>query len=183
MQMLIEMSAAEGHWLSWSFWTESIRGSLHFGAALLALVLGPIIMLRKKGDKYHRWLGRIWAVCMLCITVSALVMYDMLGRPNLFHFFAIVSLATLIPGVWSIRKFKKSRDPRHLITHQYCMVWAFFGLAAAGIWQMAFTLVRTGQFSVSRGLLYNGLGALTALTAIGLNLILRRKYPQSKTKA
>lgn len=181
--MLIEMGGPEGHWLSWTFWTTSVRGSLHFAAALIALILGPIIMFRRKGDKTHRWLGRIWAICMLCITVSALVMYDMLGRPNLFHFFAIVSLATLIPGVWSIRKYKKSRNPAHLLTHQYCMVWAFFGLAAAGLWQIIFTLVRTGQLSLSRSMLYNGLGALTAIAAIGVSLVLRRKYPHPKSKA
>jgi len=113
-------------WLTWSYWADGILDSLHFACALGALLLGPIIMMRRKGDRTHRWLGRIWALMMAVIIISALSMYEMNGRPNLFHFFALVSLVTLGSGLWAIWRYKKTRNPDYLLTHQHCMIWAYF---------------------------------------------------------
>jgi len=166
-------------WLNWTFWTESFIGSAHFICALGALLLAPIMMVRRKGDRSHKWLGRIWAAMMAVIIISAFSMYELKGRPNLFHFFALVSLVTLSSAIWAIRKYKKTRERKYLVTHQHCMVWAYFGLTAAGVWQIVFTLVRTGQLNLSIGMLYNGLGVLTAFASVGLFLYLRKKYPDA----
>jgi len=165
--------------LSWSFWSDSVTGSIHFGLALLCLILGPIVLVRRKGNKTHRILGSIWAASMLILNISALSMYGINGRPTLFHFFAIVSFATLIPGYYAIWRFKTSRNPAHLLQHRYCMVWAYFGLAAAGVWQMALTVLMQLGGKSHYGLALNGLGVLTGLIAFGLNRYLNKKYPGS----
>ncbi|MGB0908249.1 MAG: DUF2306 domain-containing protein [Maricaulaceae bacterium] len=163
--------------LTWSYWVDGLLGTGHFVCALGALVLGPIVLWRRKGDRLHRWLGRIWAVMMSVVIISALSMYEMTGRPNLFHAFAVVSLVTLICALWAIWSYKKTREPSRLITHQYCMVWAYFGLLMAGVWQLAFTFVSAGVFEINIGMLYNVLGAMTFAASIATNIILRRVYP------
>lgn len=169
-------------WLTWSYWVDGPLSSLHFLCALGALILGPIILFRRKGDRVHRWLGRIWALMMAVIIISALSMYDINGRPNLFHFFAVVSLVTLSCALWAIWRYKRTRKATYLVTHQHCMVWAYFGLFMAGFWQVIFNVVRSGIFDVSLGMLYNGLGCLTALAAIALYFILVKKYPAKTAK-
>ena len=103
-------------------------------------------------------------------------MYEMSGRPNLFHFFAVVSLVTLSWGLWAIWRYQHTRNTEHLITHQHCMVWAYFGLFMAGFWQVAFNLVRSDIIDVSVKMLYNGLGFLTALISIATFLILAKTH-------
>ena len=134
-------------------------GAFNFLCALGALGLGPFIMFRPKGIAAHRWLGRIWAAMMAIIIISALSMYDMNGRLNLFHFFAVVSLVTLARALWAIWSYKRSRNLKRLNAHQHSMIWAYFGLFMAGLWQIAFNLVKSDILDLSIAMLYNGLGA------------------------
>ena len=164
-------------WTTWSYWVDGALDSLHFVCALGALILGPIVLMRTKGDKTHRWLGRIWTVMMGVIVISALSMYKMNGRPNLFHVFAIISLITLTSAIGAIWRYRRTRKREYLVTHQHCMVWANFGLFMAGLWQVVFNLVRSDVLTISIALLYNGLGAFTGVTAFALFFLLAKKYP------
>ncbi len=170
-------------WLTWSYWTDDWLGGFHFVCALGALVLGPIILLRRKGDQTHRWLGRIWAVMMAVIIVSAFSMYELDGGPNLFHFFALVSLITMSAGLWAIWQFKRTRKRGFVTIHQHFMVWAYFGLFMAGVWQITFSLVRSEVICLSTSWLYNGLSVFTVLSSALLFLILRKQRPYSKMPA
>jgi len=96
---------------------------------------------------------------MAIIIISALSMYDMNGRLNLFHFFAVVSLVTLARALWAIWSYKRSRNLKRLNAHQHSMIWAYFGLFMAGLWQIAFNLVKSDILDLSIAMLYNGLGA------------------------
>ncbi|WP_371395886.1 DUF2306 domain-containing protein [Fretibacter rubidus] len=164
-------------WLTWSYWVESPLGAFHFLCAIGALVLGPFIMIRPKGTHLHRWIGRIWAVMMTVIIISALSMYDMTGYPNLFHFFALVSLVTLSRALWAIWSYKRTHNPKRLNAHQHSMVWAYFGLFMAGLWQVVFNLVRSDVLEISIAMLYNGLGSLTAIAAFITFRTLKQIYP------
>lgn len=164
-------------WLIWTYWVESFTGGLHFALAIIAIILGPIILFRRKGDVLHRWLGRAWALMMFVIIGSALIMYDMTGRPNLFHFFALVSFVTLTRASWAIWSYKRTRDPKHLNAHQHSMVWAYYGLFMAGLWQIVFNLVRADVLQISIRMLYNGLGLFTGFVAIFVFIFLKKGYP------
>jgi uncharacterized membrane protein len=37
----------------------------HLVTIMVALALTPVMLLRKRGDSAHRWLGRIWVVAMI----------------------------------------------------------------------------------------------------------------------
>ncbi len=166
--------------LEWSFWVQTTLGALHFIAALLALGLGPVVLSRKKGDARHVWLGRIWVASMLSVNLSALSMYDISGRPNLFHAFAILSLSALLPGFWAIRKYKKQRQRQFLVLHQHLMIWAYFGLFMAGFWQIVTSLMRISG-ATEFGMIYNILGVATIALAGVTHVMINRTYPKHKT--
>lgn len=72
----------------------------HIATILVALVLTPVILLGRRGDARHRWLGRIWAGAML---VTALLSFGIrLTHPGGFSLIHILSLWTLIqvPVIW-----------------------------------------------------------------------------------
>lgn len=161
--------------LTLEFWITSATGGVHTALAVICLLLGPVIFLRRKGDKAHKMLGRIWASMMLVLNITALMTYELHGRPNLFHFFAVVSLAALIPGFVYVKKYQKSREPKHLRQHQELMIWAYFGLAAAGVWQGVTTLLRFDMLPLHPKYFMPIMGVLTGLAAWILSKYLKRR--------
>ena len=161
--------------LSVAFWISGATGGVHAALAVICLILGPFIFRRRKGDKTHKFLGRIWAFMMLVLNVTALMTYDLNGRPNLFHFFAVVNLCALIPAFLFIRKYTKTRNPKHLAQHQELMAWAYFGLAAAGFWQMVTTLMRFDLVPLHPRFFMPLMGALTGLAAFWLARYLKQR--------
>ena len=112
-----------------ALWPADWLGQLHVAPAAIALIVGPMIFLRRKGTGAHRALGMIYVLCMLAVNGSALTMYDHSGGLNLFHIFAVVSLLTVVPGVISIML-------RSVQGHYFFMCWSYFGLLAAGFSQV-----------------------------------------------
>lgn len=152
------------------WWSESPVGLGHFFAALVALVIGPISFLRRKGDRLHRLLGYTYVSVMAVVNVSALTMYELTGGPNLFHFFAALSLATIGPGIWCAVRARQTGRRELLISHYYFMSWSYFGLLAAFLSQIA-TQVRVMPAGVPP---FVAVGGLTALLAIAANLLISR---------
>jgi len=160
--------------LSLSFWITSLTGGIHAALAVICLALGPVIFLRRKGDKAHKLLGRIWAGMMLILNITALMTYELHGRPNLFHFFAVLNLIALIPAFVFIKKYQKSRNPKHLPLHQELMAWAYFGLAAAGVWQLATMALRVDRLPMHPKFFMPTLGIATGLAAWMLSRHLKK---------
>ncbi|NKB32794.1 MAG: DUF2306 domain-containing protein [Pseudomonadales bacterium] len=116
-----------------SSWADDPLGMLHFLLALLALIVGPAIFLTRKGTQIHRFSGYIYTSSMVLLNVSALFMYQLTGGFNLFHFFAIMSLATIVPAFWSIRKGIVTGEKKYYYRHAHFMAWSYYGLMMAGI--------------------------------------------------
>ena len=152
------------------WWSESPIGLGHFFAALIALVIGPVSFLRRKGDRLHRLLGYTYVSVMAVVNVSALTMYELTGGPNLFHFFAALSLATIVPGVWCVLRARRTGRRELLISHYYFMSWSYFGLLAAFVSQVA-TQVRVMPGGIPP---FVAVGGLTALLAIGATVLINR---------
>jgi len=161
--------------LTIGFWISGVTGGIHAALAIICLILGPVIFMGRKGDNRHRFLGRIWAIIMLVLNITALLTYDLHGRPNLFHFFAIVNLIALIPGFVFIKKYQTSRNPKHLAQHQELMIWAYFGLAAAGVWQLVTTLLRFDMLPLHPRFFMPIMGVLTGLAGWMLSRYLKKR--------
>ncbi len=114
-------------------WTDELLGGIHFGFALMTLVLGPFIFLRRKGNPAHRLAGHFYVLSMLSLNISALLIYDLTGRPNIFHLFAVLSLATLVPAFIAVRQAIATKEEKYYYRHAYFMVWSYFGVVMAAV--------------------------------------------------
>ena len=159
---------------SWDEWVSTFKGGLHFGFALIALVLGAIMLMRPKGTKSHRILGTAYVIFMVVINVSALSMHEISGQMTLFHAFAILSLATLTPGYVCILLYKRRRHPLWLELHRQFITWSYFGLVAAGVWQVGLKIAMSMVDPSLYGTLIMALNVMTFLAAIPVFLLLRR---------
>lgn len=70
------------------------------------------------------------------INGSALAIYDMTGRPNVFHAIAVVNLTTLTMGLLALRRWRRTRDPLDLATHQRRMAMNYVGLWMAFVTEL-----------------------------------------------
>lgn len=102
-------------------------GTVHVLAAGLALAAGSAVAVAAKGTARHRAMGRLYLGAMLALNASALLIYDLTGRPNPFHAFALVSLASVLAGVVVARRRRPGWRERHART----MLWSYVGLLAA----------------------------------------------------
>ena len=120
------------HSLSWPV-------TVHLATALPALLLGPIVLFRRKGDQTHRLLGRIWAMLMLTTAIASAFIRSpgmgILGSGFSFiHIFTVWTLVMVPMGVWSARQGR-------IEVHKEAMKGLYAGLVVAG----AFTLI-PGRF-------------------------------------
>jgi len=106
-------------------------GAIHTILGALSLVLGGLIFLRTKGTRAHVRLGWAYAGSMLCVNVSSLFIYRLIGGFNLFHMMAIVSLLMTVSGVLQVRF--RSRLRNWLRRHYQYMSWSYVGLLAATV--------------------------------------------------
>ena len=97
---------------------------LHAGLASLALLLGPIILLRRKGDRRHRLIGALFAAALFGTNVSAFFIYELTGGLNFIHALAALNLATLGHALLAVRRGR-------IAAHLSSMVYCYAGLVAA----------------------------------------------------
>ncbi len=105
-----------------------VLGTLHFATALTAMSAGAIVIALPKGRRAHRAAGWVYAIAMLLLNGTALLIYDLFGRFGPFHFAAILSLLTVVMGLLAARR----RRPRPWVAHHAAwMSWSVVGLYAA----------------------------------------------------
>ena len=103
---------------------------IHLSAAVTALLLGIVMLVRPKGTRSHKLIGRTWAALMLAVAISSLWLPSFLHF-SWIHLFTLLTLIALPRAIWKIRH----GDVRG---HARSMKGLFFGaLLIAGL----FTLV------------------------------------------
>ena len=79
---------------------------LHLATAAGAALLGPFILLRRKGDAGHKTLGRIWASLMIVTAISsAFIRAPGAGIAgtgfSFIHIFTVWTLVNIPLGIWA----------------------------------------------------------------------------------
>jgi uncharacterized membrane protein len=97
------------------------------GAGCLAL--SAFVLFNFKGTRLHRVVGTAYVLAMLVLNVTALCIYHLTGRFNLFHLFAILSLAMVAVGYAQV--IYRRRLQHWFYRHYTYMCWFYAGLLAA----------------------------------------------------
>ena len=113
----------------------SLAIQIHVAAATAALLLGAVVLFRRKGDARHRSAGRVWAGLMIVVAGSSFFIHElrMWGHWSPIHLLSLLALASLAWGVHMARK-------RRPLSHRRIMVGLYVG-----------ALVITGFFTLLPG--------------------------------
>lgn len=103
-------------------------GVFHASLGLAAVVLGLVVVLRRKGGRSHRRMGTAYVLSMVLLNVTALFIYDLFGRFGPFHWLALLSLVTTFAGF--VPAYLRCPSG-WLDIHARCMSWSYAGLVAA----------------------------------------------------
>jgi len=76
---------------------------IHVLAALLSIVLGPVVLYRPRRDRMHRRLGHVWVTAMATVALSAMLIPSFASpfHFGILHGFAVLTCVTLVIGVRS----------------------------------------------------------------------------------
>jgi uncharacterized membrane protein len=105
---------------------------VHLSAILPALPLGAVMLLRRKGDRMHRLLGRIWATLMLIAAAASFGIHGVIGHLSPIHILSAITLIGIPRAIWDARHGRIAR-------HRRTMTIVYAGLVVAGY----FTLIPT----------------------------------------
>lgn len=77
---------------------------IHAFSAIVAFVIGAIVLWRPKGTALHKAPGRLWVVLMLVVATSALFINEirLVGPFSPIHIFVIVTYVGIGQGLWAI---------------------------------------------------------------------------------
>lgn len=103
-------------------------GWFHTVMSLIALLTGTIILSKKKGTATHKKVGRIYAISMLLVCITAFMIYRLHNAFGILHFFAVISTVTLVLGMLPMY-LKTYKNP--IIVHLSYMYWSVIGLYCA----------------------------------------------------
>ncbi|MFD1509930.1 DUF2306 domain-containing protein [Lacimonas salitolerans] len=114
------------------FFDAPLIVQLHIVAALLALGLGPVAMLRRRRDLVHRVVGRVWVAAMAATALSSLFIYTirLIGPFSPIHALSIATLVGLWAGVAHVRAGRVA-DHRSTMLSLYV-----FGMGIPGLFTL-----------------------------------------------
>lgn len=105
---------------------------VHLGAALPALALGALNLMRRKGTPSHRLLGWIWVALLATAAVSSFWIFGLRNGagPSLVHLLSVWTLVALACAIYFVRR-------GNVRAHKAFMLGSFLGLAGAGLGALA----------------------------------------------
>jgi uncharacterized membrane protein len=79
---------------------------IHAFSATAAMLLGAVVLFRRKGTPTHKLMGRVWAALMLVVATSALFINDirLIGPFSPIHIFVVMTYWGLYEGIRDIRR-------------------------------------------------------------------------------
>jgi uncharacterized membrane protein len=140
-------------------WTPLI--ALHAIGATFSLAVGALVILRRrKGDRAHRRVGRVWMVAMYWTAGSSFGIRALHpGHLSWIHGLSAWTIVSLTVAVWAARTHR-------VRTHRDFVVGSYLGLCGAGIAAMAFPVRLAPQLLVHRPLVF--LGVVVAVVVVAL---------------
>lgn len=104
----------------------SLAIQIHIVAAILAFLIGGYVLIRRKGDRLHRNLGKAWVALMALTALTSFAIHTirMAGPFSPIHILSVVTLVSL----WiAVRAARQSDIVRHLNAMRSLYVFALIG--------------------------------------------------------
>ena len=137
--------------------------AVHATAATLALVLGPVNIIRRpKGDTIHRRIGFVWVGAMYLLIATSFGIRELRpGHFSLFHALSIFTFCTLTLGIWYAAH-------GNIPAHRGNMIGSYFGVVGAFIGAIAVPSRRIPQLTVHHPVVLSAavLGCLALAVAV-----------------
>jgi len=106
---------------------HSPTGLIHLIASMISLISGTLVLVLTKGTRIHKSIGYVYCLFMLIVNGTAFGLYHLYGRFGPFHLAALISLSTLLAGIFPVLLRTKS----WLNYHLGFMYYSVMGLYAA----------------------------------------------------
>ncbi len=108
--------------MNWKAFTEaSLVIQIHWVAAMLALVFGIVMLIRRKGTASHKMIGRVFIGLMLVTAFSSFFIREInRGSFSWIHIFIPITLFASWEAIYYIRKGNLRR-------HKRAVIGMFFG--------------------------------------------------------
>lgn len=104
-------------------------GLIHLISGIIALILGGLIIILKKGTKIHKQVGYVYVISMIILIITSFFIYRLFGKFGIFHYLSLLSTFSLLAGM--LPMYKKVKTPKDYETHFKRMYWSVVGLYAA----------------------------------------------------
>jgi len=116
-------------------WESEWLVIIHALAAIIAIIIGTIQLVKSKGTNTHRHIGQVWVVIMAIVALSSFGIhhFKMFGPFSLIHLLSILTLYTLWEAITAIRK-------GNIAKHRNSMLLLYF-----------LALIVTGAFTFAPG--------------------------------
>lgn len=133
---------------------------IHAITASLSLLLGAFQLLRpKKGDRFHRMVGRTWVVCMYTVCSSSFFIHGVQTGFSWLHALSLFTIMTVSFGLYSAIK-------GNIPAHKANMIGSYFGSLGAFVGVIAVPTRRIPQLAVHHTPLFFLFGALLIASAM-----------------
>lgn len=110
----------------------STIGWVHLVFGLLSLITGTIVIFTRKGNRVsHRFWGYFYLFSMVSTNVTALIIYELTGRFNMFHWSALASLIVMSMGMLPIFTRKPRAHRAWIPRHAHFMAGSYLGVVLA----------------------------------------------------
>jgi uncharacterized membrane protein len=105
---------------------------LHLTSAVAALIIGGVVLARRKGTVSHKALGRLWVALMAVVAISSFWIFGLRhgAGPSWIHALSVWTLVSLACAIYFIRR-------GNVRAHKGFMIGTFLGLAGAGLGALA----------------------------------------------
>jgi uncharacterized membrane protein len=102
---------------------------IHAAAAILALVIGALVLFRRKGDTPHKRLGKVWVGLMAVVALSSFFIWEirLVGLFSPIHVLSVFTLFLLYRGVSYARR-KQIKLHRRTMQATYVLGLVITGL-------------------------------------------------------
>ena len=104
----------------------------HLAAALIALILGAVVLAASKGTPVHKAMGRMWVALLVVISLGSFWIREINdGGFSAIHVLSVVTLLSLAYAIYSIRRGR-------VRSHRLTMIAVYAGgMIGAGLGALA----------------------------------------------